>query len=567
MGPAAINAQEQVTTDEWDGRMPQSSPPSLIQNLPETAKLIIASLFVALVVHLFLASRRTNNVEGESPTVHGGVGAVGAIEKEKGEANIDHGRSSSSENTGAGQILGDSDTTSSTPAAEADNSRQEDSANKGAKKGKKQSSRNAKIDRNYDALICKAEDTEEDLSKTRSQFNSTVKSQQKSTPKKNKKKKSTQPNRNKDENANNDSTTIIVDDTASDQPMAPAPPPPIELKSQANHPGLQGYYNWHATITSLYRIYAIPSHDKIRYHQAILPMHPSSERGNVPLYVEVTNHTSQTISVYWIDYKGNEVYKGTIQTRGTWSQTTFIGHPWTFRIGDGEENVLLKYAPFRVVPTIVGAETSRVESNNGNVEGVQKFVINNVPEDHVTRLGGLTPVCLVEDKILPEPPLIQTSSLSSASATSTAFTTVEIQNAVEWSCQQIQREDAIYHGKGIASAKRLLQYLKKICLHPDDPKYRKLRLGNRIFQETIYNTGARGVLLAVGFEELYGNMECGPSGGKMLPHERIQHISDAMMVVSQALKVMEGGYDSLVQPEGGDGFGRAGFGHAGGMNL
>ena len=81
------------------------------------------------------------------------------------------------------------------------------------------------------------------------------------------------------------------------------------------------------------------------------------------------------------------------------------------------------------------------------------------------------------------------------------------------------------------------------------------------------------MLLALGFEELYGYMECGPGGGKMLGSDRIRDISDAMMVVNETLKIVEGSYGDgdggggLVQPEGGDGFGRAGFGHAGGMNL
>ena len=252
-----------------------------------------------------------------------------------------------------------------------------------------------------------------------------------------------------------------------------------------------------------------------------------------------------------------------MQSRGgVWTQTTWIGHPWTFKAGEGEEGVVLKYAPFRVLPSIAGMETSRIEQN-GNVEAMQKFAIREVPEGFVTRIGGCRPVCLVEDAILPEPPLRDSLRVSSNSI----FTSKEMEHAVLWSCQQMQREDAIFHGNGIASAKRLLQYLRNVCLHPAEPKYRKLRLGNRIFQQTVYNTGARGILLAVGFEEHRGHMECGPGGGRMLPHERIRHISDAMAVVDRTLRTMEDGdAEGLAQPEGGDGFGRAGFGHAGGMN-
>ena len=77
-----------------------------------------------------------------------------------------------------------------------------------------------------------------------------------------------------------------------------------------------------------------------------------------------------------------------------------------------------------------------------------------------------------------------------------------------------------------------------------------------------------GVLLALGFEELYGYMECGPGGGRTLGSDRIQQVSGAMVEVNRTLRVMEDGIgdDGMAQPEGGDGFGRAGFGHAGGMN-
>lgn len=350
----------------------------------------------------------------------------------------------------------------------------------------------------------------------------------------------------------------------------------MELKSQAKHPGLQNYYNWHATIASLCRIYAIPSYenndsDRETHHQAILPMHPSSERGNVSVYVDVTNRSSHQVDVYWVDYKGNEVHKGSMSSHGgRWTQTTFVGHPWTFRKGEGEENVLLRYAPFCVVPSIAGAETSR----DGTAEGMHRFFFVDVREGRALRGNPrCAPVCWVEDGTLPEPPLLRVDDRRAGAADASAFSASELDDAVAWSCQQMRREDAVYHGKGIASARRLLQYLKNVCLRPADPKYRRLRLGNRIFRETIYDTGARGVLLALGFEELYGHMECGPGGGRMLGAERIQQISDAMLVVHRTLEMMEGGAGgdgadaAVAQPLGGDGSGRAGVGHAGGMNL
>ena len=81
------------------------------------------------------------------------------------------------------------------------------------------------------------------------------------------------------------------------------------------------------------------------------------------------------------------------------------------------------------------------------------------------------------------------------------------------------------------------------------------------------------VLLALGFEEHQGYLECGPGGGKVLGYERIKQVSDAMLMVNLTLKLMEESCDGdgqsgrLAQPQGADGYGRAGFGYAGGMNL
>jgi hypothetical protein len=318
------------------------------------------------------------------------------------------------------------------------------------------------------------------------------------------------------------------------------------------------------------------------YHPAVLPMHPSSERGKVPVYIEVTNHTTQheIIKVYWIDYNGNEVYKGSIRGGGgIWTQTTYIGHPWIFRVGPGEEGVLLKYVPFRVIPSIVGDRSIiEEEEDEGGITmdgGIHRFELHDVPEIMMTnscnnnnndnsRRRNSIPVCWVEDKVLPESPLRVVGS-SSATASSSSLSTDMINNAIRWSCQQIRREDVIRHGNGVASARVLLQYLKNIQLHPNKPKYRQLRVFNRTFQQTIYDTGARGVLLALGFEELYGYMECGSN--TVLDPDRVRQVHDAIVIVNETLQIMEDGIDStLLQPEGGDGYGRAGFGHADGMN-
>ena len=201
--------------------------------------------------------------------------------------------------------------------------------------------------------------------------------------------------------------------------------PTVELHTTAKHPGLEAYYHWKSTIMSLYRVYAIPlysyppSADGASHIQdAILPMQPSSERGNTPVYIEVMNLTSQNVAVYWIDYKGNEVYKGSMRAGDTWAQTTWIGHPWVFRkktpggMNDGgQESVLLKYVPFRVIPSIEGAETI-LHEESGETVGIQRFLLKDTPKDFGVIMDGQkwTPACVVEDFIMPEPPLVSLRS-------------------------------------------------------------------------------------------------------------------------------------------------------------
>lgn len=79
-----------------------------------------------------------------------------------------------------------------------------------------------------------------------------------------------------------------------------------------------------------------------------------------------------------------------------------------FRKDGGEEPVLLKYVPFRVVPSVKGAETTYHEGGRGLPVGTQRFALKDVPEGEgvVGDDGKWKPACVVEDLILPEPPLV-----------------------------------------------------------------------------------------------------------------------------------------------------------------
>lgn len=574
----ALSSLPPQSSSKSDFNRAGGEPPSFVTAIPEVVKLIAASLFVAIILHHFFFREKRSSMTSR----RSGGESSASISARHVARHGDHLRGGGSSDKG--YILGSGDASLEKEDVDADNdgepsdesvpkqSRKQQVTDDDMKIGKKKlnkvkqlSAKNEKasMKRNYDKLICdkgpksNEEDDLDDSERTGAVVikPSTLAQASNSRP-------------------------VSSSETQLQQHQQK----PQKLHSQAKHPGLSSYYNWHATTTSLYRIYAIPSRDTRTntFHPAILPMHPSSERGKTSIHITVVNQTRyEAIQVYWIDFRGNEVYKGSILRGGTWVQTTFIGHPWTFRVGGTgaeEENVLLKYVPFRIVPTVIGAKTTTSweedvvvgssSSFSSNPVGTQMFTLRDAPEGYVTRNEGYEPFCWVDDTILPEPPLIDTYNGDRMNLS--LFTIREMKMAIHWSCLQIQREDAVRPGTGVVTCKRLLQYLKNICLEPQNTKYRRLRTSNRIFFESIYSTGARGVLLALGFEEWMGYLECGPSGdeGDSLNYERLRQISDAMMVVDQTLKVLMAS-DAVVlsQPDGVDGYGRAGFGHAGGMNF
>ena len=549
-----INHGGSVITEE----KPLAAASFIHIQIPEPVKLLAASFLVAIVIHHFFRGKKKKR-PSSFRVLHATTRASGEI-----LGSADPLTETNATNEDGDAIISPSEEAPSNHSSLSQTKRLESKV-KVKKKKKVKPSKLASETRNYDKLICEkpvAPMKDDDVEPP-----STAKDTTKSS-------------------LEQDASSLSSPTTVIEAQIQQKSPHPIQLHSQAQHPGLSAYYNWHSTITSLYRIYSVPSRDIFNnnnnntiFHPAILPMHPSSERGNVAINITVINQTKYpSIDVYWIDYKGREVYKGTMTRGGSWVQTTYIGHPWTFRIGGGEEEeeeeegVLLKYVPFRIVPSVVGAETieratssSSSSRESSSLVGTQTFTLRDVPEGYVTRNEGYEPVCWVDDLLLPEAPLLDT--YNNGERNLTLFTMHEMQLAIQWSCLQLQREDVVSPGTGIAAAKRLLQYLQNVCLHPEKSKYRKLRIANRIFFESVYSTGARGVLLALGFEEHAGFLECGPSEGAALNYERLRQISDAMMMVDKTLKLMVESEGGMPQPEGSDGYGRAGFGHAGQMNL
>jgi hypothetical protein len=298
------------------------------------------------------------------------------------------------------------------------------------------------------------------------------------------------------------SPTVVVEQ--------PALPSPCVTISDDPLCGLEAFWHWCDVEASLFRIYTIGEDD------IPPPYHPSSRRGNVALALQVTNQMpSQPIHVYWIDYNGAEVHRGTIRPGGgTWFQTTWIDHPWIFR--SERQQLLLQYIPYRVIPTTKEAPTVSEEENS---VGLHRFSI--CPDDKR--------VCRVDDPILPHPARHHLTT---------------VWDAMQFAFLHCLRMD-------YRSWKVLKKYLQMIVQHPNEVKYRRIRIANATFRQHVWDTPARGVLLAVGFVEHQGYVEF---------HSRnIFNLYDTLLQIDQWEKRADSSDQPFEQPIGADGYGRAGY--------
>ena len=245
-------------------------------------------------------------------------------------------------------------------------------------------------------------------------------------------------------------------------PAEPQQDPRPSMQSSANHPGMGEFQAWYVAISDLYRQYLIGSEN----NEVDAPIIPRSERGNVQIHLEVLNSTTAPVDVFWVDYLGREEWKGSAAPGGTWTQQTWIGHPWTFRAQGGQ--VLCFYVPFRVIPT---TDQCRTVTRQGRA--LQRFSI--LSPSYSSSAKGLA--CDIVDPIFP-------------------FSATKIQSvekALEWCYLQMERERSSPHV--------LLKYLNNILKDPSKPKYRQIRTSNKRFWNGVWITAGRGVMHALGFEE------------------------------------------------------------------
>ena len=298
-------------------------------------------------------------------------------------------------------------------------------------------------------------------------------------------------------------------------------PPPFGSDTD-EHPGLSAFWNWCDIETSLFRLYNLGRTDD---EPVIPPYNPQSRRGKVQVKLQVTNATYSDISVYWINYKGLEEPKGHIPQGHRWNQITWIDHPWVFRERDTDK-VLLHYIPYRVIPTTDAQPTT--DPADPSV-GLQRFTI---------KPPGFGPwTCTIDDPVLPA---MAQQDLTNQS------------DAIAWTLLHCQRMD--YLGWNT-----LKKYLSKIVQQPEETKYRQIRQANPNFFHNVWNTPARGLLLAVGFVEHEGYVELGCS--QRLSRQRVQDVSQLLFQVERWHDYY--GDNTGEQPLGADGYGRPGFGRAG----
>ncbi|MFT3697804.1 MAG: hypothetical protein QM831_31985 [Kofleriaceae bacterium] len=53
------------------------------------------------------------------------------------------------------------------------------------------------------------------------------------------------------------------------------------------------------------------------------------------LHLVFTNHTRGSVTIYWLDFKGERVWYNTLEAGQSYTQQTFVTHPWVIVDDEG----------------------------------------------------------------------------------------------------------------------------------------------------------------------------------------------------------------------------------------
>ena len=90
--------------------------------------------------------------------------------------------------------------------------------------------------------------------------------------------------------------------------------------------GLLGLYAHAAT-------HATPTHSSMKHVACGTPQR--SLVSDTSLNLVFANRTRGSVSIYWLDFKGERVWYNTLAPGESYSQQTFVTHPWVILDTDG----------------------------------------------------------------------------------------------------------------------------------------------------------------------------------------------------------------------------------------
>lgn len=374
---------------------------------------------------------------------------------------------------------------------------------------------------------------------------------------------------------------------------------PRIVATSNGHPGMADFAYWYDVETSLYRIYTLTRKDGV---QVVPPYIPNSRRGNVSIFLHVTNGTNHTINVYWVDYKGKHILKGKMNPNHVWTQKTYIDHRecsihiimW---IGECVSVCVCNDIPLLscfFCTFHAGGTTAFVPCTTLERRSVSHYVCLST----LCPLGCRFVAWVFEDandstpylhyipyRAIPTLPSARTVSTDDETVAQHRFSFIPCKPNDEyligirddimphpglahffqplvgttWTLTHMSRSMSVHD----PSVDILQKYLTNIIHHPEVVKYRQIRIASRHFAP-IWQSPMRGLLLAVGFIDrgMYTELGCEDAP---LSRERVQDV--ALLSYLLAEWKTKPTWASSSQPGGAeDGFGRAGFGRAGTIN-